>query len=301
MNLTNAMKIFDVFLFFNELDLLEIRLNMLYPFVDYFVINEATQTFFGSDKPLYYLENKKRFKKFEDKIIHNIIESPTINQLDAVGEKYGTPVRCHQTDAYQKDSILKELSNRCHPNDAIIWSDLDEIPNPEAIQNLKDFYEPNTVYNFAQEYCMCYLNMVEKTGIFRSQTPDFDYEDYPKWLGTKLFSFNFLDKYALTEMRRELPNEENVRISPGGWHWSYVGSDGLSVEERVLTKINSAAHQEYNNDSVKSAISYHLKFNNDPLGRGGCRYKIVEIDDTYPKYILDNLKKYSYLIKDVRN
>jgi len=114
-----------------------------------------------------------------------------------------------------------------------------------------------------------------------------------------LFSFNLLDKYSLTDMRRELPNEENIRISPGGWHWTYVGSNGLSVEERVLTKINSAAHQEYNNDSVKSAISIHLRSNNDPLGRGGCRYEIVEIDDTYPKFIIDNLNEYSYLIKDV--
>jgi beta-1,4-mannosyl-glycoprotein beta-1,4-N-acetylglucosaminyltransferase len=293
------MKVFDVFLFFNELDLLEIRLNMLYPFVDCFVINEATQTFFGSDKPLYYLENKERFKKFEDKIIHNIIEPPTIEQLDNMGEKYGTPVKCYQTDAYQKDSIKNFLNTLCSSNDVIIWSDLDEIPNPEVIENLNDFYEPNKVYNFAQEYCMCYLNMVEKTGIFRSQTSDFDYESYPKWLGTKLFSFNLLDKYSLTDMRRELPNEENIRISPGGWHWTYVGSNGLSVEERVLTKINSAAHQEYNNDSVKSAISIHLRSNNDPLGRGGCRYEIVEIDDTYPKFIIDNLNEYSYLIKDV--
>jgi beta-1,4-mannosyl-glycoprotein beta-1,4-N-acetylglucosaminyltransferase len=295
------MKIFDVFLFFNELDLLEIRLNMLYPFVDYFVINEATQTFFGSDKPLYYLENKQKFKKFEDKIIHNIIEPPTVQQLDDVGQKYGTSVRCHQTDAYQKDTIKNFLDNVSSSNDAIIWSDLDEIPNPEAIENLKDFYKPNKVYNFAQEYCICYFNMIEKTGIFRSQTPDFDYEDYPKWLGTKLFSFDFLNRYTLTEMRRELSNEENIRISPGGWHWSYVGSNGLSVEERVLTKINSAAHQEYNNDAVKSSISNHLKHNNDPLGRGGCKYEIVEIDDTYPKYILDNLGKYSHLIKDVSN
>ena len=44
---------------------------------------------------------------------------------------------------------------------------------------------------------MCYLNgvNVEKTGVYRSQTPDFDYEDYPKWIGTKMFDFNyFLEK-----------------------------------------------------------------------------------------------------------
>ena len=295
------MKIFDVFLFFNELDLLEIRLNLFYEFVDYFVINEATHTFSGLEKPLYYFENKERFSKFENKIIHNIIEYPNIEQLTSAGERYGTPVQCHQMDAYQKDSIVDILSQICNSDDVIIWSDLDEIPNPEVIENLKDFYEVGKVYNFAQDYCMCYLNMVEKTGVFRSQTPDFDYDDYPRWIGTKMFSFNFLDKYTLTDMRRHLPNEENIRIFPGGWHWSYVGSDNLSVADRVVTKIDSAAHQEYNDNEIKNRILNHLENNMDPLGRSGCKYEIVEIDDAYPKYIFKNLKKYSYLIKNVSN
>jgi hypothetical protein len=48
-------------------------------------------------------------------------------------------------------------------------------------------------------------------------------------------------------------------------------------------------------------VEDRLKLNLDPLGRGGCRYEVVEIDDTYPKYILDNLNEYSYLIKDDSN
>lgn len=291
------MKVFDVFLFFNEIDLLEIRLNLLYPFVDYFVINEASHTFSGLEKPLYYLENKERFAKFQDKIIHNVIKFPNSEELRYVGEKYNTNVECYQMDAYQKDSIFSFLKSTCSSGDVIIWSDLDEIPNPEIIENLEEFYERGKIYNFAQDYCMCYLNMVEKTGIFRSQTPDFDYEDYPKWIGTKLFDFDFLEKYSLTEMRRELSSEQNVRLSPGGWHWSYVGSDGLSDEERVLSKIKNAAHQEYNIDSVKLQVSNYLKSNSDPLGRSGCKYEIVNIDDNYPKYINDNIDKYSYLIK----
>lgn len=295
------MKIFDTFLFFNELDILEIRLNILYPYIDYFVINESIETFSGDSKPLYYFENRKRFKKFEDKIIHNIIDISSKEKLFFAGQKYGTNIECQQRDTYQKDSIKKCLDSYCNENDIIIWSDLDEIPNPEAIENLKDFYETGKVYNFAQDYCMCYLNMIERTGIFRSQTPDFDYEDYPKWIGTKMFSFDFLKKYTLTEMRREIPNEENIRISPGGWHWSYVGSDNLSVEDRVITKINSAAHQEYNNNEVKQKILNYLKNNMDPLGRGGCKYEVVQIDDSYPEFIVKNLEKYSYLMKDVSN
>ena len=67
------MKVIDVFPFFNEIDILEIRLNILEPFVDYFVISESTKAFQGQDKPLYYNENKEKFSKFNHKIIHNIV------------------------------------------------------------------------------------------------------------------------------------------------------------------------------------------------------------------------------------
>ena len=66
------MKVFDSFIFFNELDLLELRLNILNDVVDYFVLTESPFTVSGNEKPLYYQENKDRFGKFNDKIIHNI-------------------------------------------------------------------------------------------------------------------------------------------------------------------------------------------------------------------------------------
>ena len=66
------MTIFDTFTFYNELDLLELRLNILGDVVDHFVINEANITFTGKPKPLYYQENKERFKKWEHKIIHHV-------------------------------------------------------------------------------------------------------------------------------------------------------------------------------------------------------------------------------------
>ena len=64
------MGIYDCFIFFNELDLLEIRLSELYNYVDYFVIVEANKTFKGKSKPFYFEENKQKYKKYLDKIIH---------------------------------------------------------------------------------------------------------------------------------------------------------------------------------------------------------------------------------------
>ena len=50
-------KIFDVFLFFNELDLLELRLKTLYDIVDYFIITEINETFSGKCKELIFKKN----------------------------------------------------------------------------------------------------------------------------------------------------------------------------------------------------------------------------------------------------
>jgi hypothetical protein len=68
--------IFDCFTFFNELDILEIRLNEMAPVVDRFVLVEASKTFQGADKPLYFNENKARFAPFLDKIEHVIVDFP---------------------------------------------------------------------------------------------------------------------------------------------------------------------------------------------------------------------------------
>ena len=66
--------VFDCFMFFNELDLLEIRLIELSELVDRFVLVEATRTHTGFQKPLYFADNKSRFASFLDRIIHVIVD-----------------------------------------------------------------------------------------------------------------------------------------------------------------------------------------------------------------------------------
>ena len=279
------MKVIDVFPFFNELDILEIRLNLLDPYVDCFIISEATKTFSGLEKPLYFEENKERFSKFSHKIIHNIVEDTTSADLHP-----------YQRDVFQKDNIKKVILENTSDDDVIIWSDVDEVPNPEAIKELKTYFQQNTIFHFAQENCMGYLNLVEVGGIIRAMTPDWDYGDRPRWMGTKMFGKSILEKYTLSELRSKQESEKNYRIFPGGWHWSYVGSEGLSVEERVLKKIECAAHSELNNEQIKRNVA-RVKDNKDPLGRDYAVYHTVPLDDSYPKYILDNREKFINIIK----
>lgn len=279
--------IIDVFPFFNELDILEIRLNALNPYVDYFVLSEAVETFSGLDKPLYFIENQERFSKFSHKIFYNVL----LDKTDYVLHPY-------QRDVFQKDSIAQVLKDNFTESDIIIWGDVDEVPNPEILKELDSFYKDDTIYHFAQDNFLGYLNLQEVSGHIRAMTPDFEPDDFPRWLGTKLFSFKFLNNKTLTELRNYDDTLTNARLSPGGWHWSYVGSeDQKSVEDRIYTKIECAAHNELNNDGIKSQVKALIGTNQDPLGRSYAKYEVVPVDNRFPEYLLNNKEKYSYIIK----
>lgn len=129
--------IYDCFTFFNELDLLEIRFNILDPYVDFFVLGESTETFSGKEKPLNYEINKERFAKWNHKVIH--IVSP----------KYDTP------DAFERARLQKEYLKtgltKAKNEDLIYYGDVDEIWKPQEITDYQ-------VYNLEQlNYCY-YLN-----------------------------------------------------------------------------------------------------------------------------------------------
>ena len=117
--------IFDCFIFFNEFELLEIRLNELNDVVDKFVLVEATKTHQGKDKPLYFEENKKQFSDFLNKMIHIAVSDYP---------KRASPL---QLEYHQRNKISEGL-NTCFPEDQIIISDIDEIPRPAKIIKLSD-------------------------------------------------------------------------------------------------------------------------------------------------------------------
>src|SRR5205823_1107096 len=107
--------IYDCFLFFNEVELLEIRLHDLSAVVDRFVLVESPVTFSNKPKPLYYADNRDRFKAFEDRIIHVVVDDnpPADSPFDR--------------ENHQRNCIARGLA-ACHPDDVVLISDLDEIP-----------------------------------------------------------------------------------------------------------------------------------------------------------------------------
>ena len=120
-------RVFDCFPFFNELDVLEIRLAELDALVDYFVIVEATHTHTAKPKPLYYADNRRRYDRFSHKIIHVVVDDLPLEPSNHWGR-----------EIFQRQAIMRGLGE-ARPDDRIITSDCDEIPKPEVLRRALGF------------------------------------------------------------------------------------------------------------------------------------------------------------------
>lgn len=284
--------VYDCFQFFNELDILKLRLHIMNPVVDRFVISEATETFSGNPKPLYYEENKEMFAEFADKIIHVVVDDTP-------------PGYTHDRDTFQKNAVGRGLKD-CTDEDIIIFSDLDEIPNPEKIKEILQNFDRTKIYHFAQRLFYCYLNMEEVSGNLLSYAGEFPEEERSKdgipgrkkWIGSKMCSYSLLkeQKLQLGELRFPERKACGIRVEDGGWHFGYMGGHGeKDVKKRVAEKVRSAAHQEYNKAEVLSDVADRIKDGKDIFGRNAS-FVQVEIDETFPEYLRENQEEYSFLI-----
>lgn len=281
--------IYDCFPIFNELDMLKIRLNVMNPVVDKFLIFEATETFSGLKKPLYYQENKEMFKEFEDKIIHVVID-------------YTPEGDTHDRDTYQKNQGTKGLEG-CQDDDIIIFSDLDEIPNPEAVLEIAQNMQKDKIYHFAQRMFYCYLNMEEVSGNLLSNAGDFDHVEHKQWIGSKMLTYKLLKEIdaGFGDLRFSKWKEMGIRVNHGGWHFGYMGGSGQKdLAKRVQEKVISAAHQEYNSKRVLAQVTDRIKDGKDIFGRDA-RFVRTEIDDSYPEYIRTHQEELSFLILPKEN
>lgn len=282
------MKIYDCFNFFNELDILELRLNILYDTVDFFIIVESNLTHSGQNKPFYFEQNKDRFSKFLDKIIsYKIYDNPSDfvnlpNTEDIELQKiYGfmkTTKRFNPyfqgdygRDYFQKESVRRPLVN-CEENDIIIISDADEIPDPKVLKQLDKLDLNNTIYSLNQTMYYFYLNVLKEN----------------EWCGSKMGLYKNMKKYSFNEIRGD--SSLSSIIHKAGWHFSFMGG-----EEMVKNKMLSYSARDMVDHNVLSKIKLNMENNMDPYFRHALSK--VEIDDSYPQYILDNLEKYKDMIK----
>lgn len=275
--------VYDCFPFFNELDILKLRMEIMDPFVDRFVIEEAAYTFSSEPKPLYFEENKEMFSKWQDKIIHIVVKDCPL----------GIPP--HDMDHFQKDHLLQGLKD-CKEEDICIFSDVDEIPNTDILPELFQQMEMGKIYHLAQRMFYCFLNAEEVSGKLLSNSGEFDGIEHPMWLGTKVFYYGSLRGRGFWDLRDKAAKENGVRVPNGGWHFGYMGGNGeKDLAKRIGDKVVAAAHQEYNEVEILAQVVDRIMTGQDIFGRDA-RFERVEIDDTFPKYLRDHQKDYEYLI-----
>jgi beta-1,4-mannosyl-glycoprotein beta-1,4-N-acetylglucosaminyltransferase len=294
------MKVYDCFPFFCELDLLEIRLNVLDPFVDYFVIRESNLGFAGNSKKYYFEENKHLFERFLDKIIYLKVDNnpdqffslPYISNPETTDEHCLNKIYKFVENStnwpknenhwgrefFQRESIHRAIAN-CQDDDIILFGDLDEIPNPDILSSVLSNYDYQTTYTFEQKMYYYYINLLKENG----------------WKGTVLTSYGFLKDKPLNDFRLNGRNSISgiypyTTIPNSGWHFSYMGGT-----DRVIFKIESGGHQELNNDFIKNSVESNISSKKDIFFRG-CEMIEVPLDESYPKWLLENLDKYPQLV-----
>lgn len=204
-------KIIDCFIFYNEFDMLEFRLEELDHIVDKFVLVESTKTFVGNPKPLLFDENKSRYEKYLDKIVHVVVDN--MNESN--------PWSNETTQRNGIDKGIKSLS--LNDNDIIIITDVDEIPDTDTLQDLKEKNSVKSSMTLRQE--MYYYNITCKfNGV---------------WHFPKLINYG---TYKNINSPQRIRMGGGAIIQKGGWHFSYFGDVNF-----IKNKIQNFSHQEYNN------------------------------------------------------
>ncbi len=273
--------IIDCISFFNELDLLEIRLGELYEICDHFIITESKETHSGKPKDLIFPDHKERFSPFKDKIAY-----VTTDQLPGNN--------CWDKDAYQQNIAFYMLPVVNDAANIIITSDLDEIPRAdalkEAIDKLKATNTPQMLYIDLFFY---YVNNKCVTD--------------PLWPGPAL-SYRFQFDWNIRKIkgnREKFPNQFGVFRetldankdkyfnSHGGWHYAYMG--GI---EQIQKKLKAFCHSfEFDTPEINNAENIEKK-----IREGKCilpdarEFQLIDVGpNNCPKYLWENRERFSHL------
>lgn len=214
----------DGFMFYNEFDVLELRLELLDRYVDKFILVEAEVNHKGEPKELFFQNNKERYAKWLHKIAHVVITA----------EESPKDRSCWSREKYQREGVLRGLTDV--PENAIIMvSDVDEIPDMTKVpwESMNSFVISVHMWLFI--YSLDYICETEP------------------WFGTVITTADLVRKFGPNEFR---DNRWKFHvIQNAGWHLSSFGD-----EKHVLNKLKTYAHALdggvlYTMDNVKKWIA----------------------------------------------
>ena len=289
------MKIFDTTTYFEEKLMMDLRFNTLDPFVDKFVVCEATFSHSGKKKEINF--NKKDFPKFEDKIIHLILDKDPVEESKTnINDLSILRANSIKRIEEQRNFIFKSLQD-ANPEDYVIYSDNDEIPKLENVN-----FEENK----------------EKILIFKQKLFYYKFNlSFPRinWYGSKACKLKDLKNISLLRNKKNkkynffridtfLSNMKYINlkiIEDGGWHFT-----NLKTPEELLKKyLNDELHSEFDSNNNKlEDIEYKIRnkfVNYDHLAdrklenekKQDNRFKLTKVSsEILPDYIKKNLEYY---------
>ena len=292
------MKIFDCFMYFDEEVVVDVRLNTLDEFVDYFVIVESKFTHKGDRRELRF--NHKKFEKFKDKIIY-VIDDQTYSKTERVNPEDNESEKSRKyifNAAYrengQRNFIIKGLSGAKN-EDLILISDVDEIPKLSNL-NLKEIHEQIILFRqdmFYYKFNLHFPNLIW-TGTKGCKKKDLL---NPQWLRNvkdRKYSFFRIDTF----FSKTKYNSIKI-INNGGWHFS-----NIKTPKEIEFKLRSYLHhREFDvnplsvdqiNEIIKNKQAiYDLRVDktDNKIGNGNFLKKF-ELNKL-PEYIISNQNKFS--------
>ena len=291
------MKIFDCFMYFDEEVVLDLRLNTLDRYVDYFVIVESTFTHRGDRRNLKF--DHKKFEKFKDKIIYLTFDKEpdgieAVYENDNEGEKSRKYIlNAAKRENGQRDYIVNGLQ-KASSEDLILISDVDEIPNLEEI-NLYNLKEKILMF---QQDMFYYKFDLKLPNMVWSGTKGCRKKDLlsPQWLR------NIKDKkyslFRLDIIFSKIKYNNIKFIKNGGWHFSNIKSP-KEIEHKLKSYLH---HREFDEEPLssdqidgiiknKQAI-YDLKVDKT-VNKVGTGSKLVNYSfDKLPIYLKENKENY---------
>ena len=291
------MKIFDCFMFFDEEMILDFRLNYLHHYVDKFIIVESSYTHSGKKRNLIFDINK--YNKFKDKISYIVLNKEPedlfiVNENDNFDRKNSKYIlNALKRENFQRNYINKGLVE-ASPEDMILISDVDEIPNLEKnnINNVK-----NKIILFNQNFFYYKFNLKLESfdwyGTKGCKKVDLISPQWLRNIKSKQYPFWRIDTlFSRTKFR------DICFIDNGGWHFSNMKSPE-AIEKKMSTYLH---HREYDlnplgTEKIREIIKnkktiYNLKTDMKSNKFEGTQDLIVTDISELPAYIQNNLEKY---------
>ncbi|KAM3501148.1 hypothetical protein MY11210_009415 [Beauveria gryllotalpidicola] len=276
---TNERKVYDLIMVNSELDFLEIRLDTLYNYVDYFIIVESPKTFQGDKKPLVIKENWARFRRYHDKIIYHELTFPgSFN-----------PHRAWDYEDLQRDAMYDQVmpgltgAQAPHKGDVIIVADVDEIPRPETLLVLRSCNYPRRLTLASKFYYYSFQFL----------------HDGPEWPHPQATYYQGWRTLPPTNLRngdggfRPTRGGEKGVLGNAAWHCSSC----FPTLAQFLNKIASFSHGWMNRDEYRDEdrIAAAVRGGTDLWERDTETFTRIDKNTDIPPIVLREPERFGYM------